>query len=567
MANVKMTRAQQLKALRSSPEISVLIIGGGINGIGAFRDLALQGVDVLLVEQGDFCSGASAASSHMVHGGLRYLENGEFRLVREAVRERNNLLNNAPHYVRPLQTTVPIFKWFSGLLNAPLKFLGVLNKSAERGALVIKTGLLLYDSYTGPRRAVPKHQFSLRRNSLGRFPLLNPEIVCTATYYDGAMDFPERICIEMILDAEAASIDVHALNYMKMVAGVGDSVTIQDELTAEEFLIKPKIIINAAGPWIDRANQTMDHSSRLIGGTKGSHLVLRHPELRDAIGEHEFFFENEDGRIVLIFPLKNRVLVGTSDIRIEDPDQARCTEDEVDYFFAMIRKVFPGIEIDRSHIVYRFSGVRPLPFGGEMETGQISRDHHIKEVEPRDDFRVPIFCLVGGKWTTFRAFAEQITDILLSRLGRSRKLSTENLPFGGGVDFPRSITERQSWLHTTNLSTGIPMDRLNVLFERYGTRAMEFVEYFVENGDKTLKHHWSFSSQEIDLLAQLERILHLEDLVLRRTSLAKLGELTPALLEELASILTVPLDWSERVRKEEVERTARVLQDRHGVRL
>ena len=154
-----MNRGEQLKALRGSPEVSVLIVGGGINGIGTFRDLALQGVDVLLVDQGDFCSGASAASSHMVHGGLRYLENGEFRLVREAVRERNNLLKNAPHYVKPLPTTVPIFKWFSGLLNAPMKFLGLLDKPAERGALVIKVGLMMYDAYTGARRAVPKHSF------------------------------------------------------------------------------------------------------------------------------------------------------------------------------------------------------------------------------------------------------------------------------------------------------------------------------------------------------------------------------------------------------------------------
>lgn len=567
MTQTKMKRTEQLKALRTSPEITVLIVGGGINGIGAFRDLALQGVDVLLIDQGDFCSGASAASSHMVHGGLRYLENGEFRLVREAVRERNNLLQNAPHYVKPLPTTVPIYKWFSGLLNAPLKFLGLLDKTAERGALVVKIGLLLYDAYTGSGRTVPKHRFRLRRNSLSRYPLLNPDIVCTATYHDGAMASPERICIEMLLDAETASIDAHALNYMKLIAGKGDSVSIQDEVTGEEFSINPKIIINAAGPWIDQANRAMDHSSRLIGGTKGSHLVLRHPKLRDAIGENEFFFENEDGRIVLIFPLKNRVLVGTSDIRIEDPDQARCTEEEVDYFIAMIGKIFPGVKVDRSHIVYRFSGVRPLPFSAEMQTGQISRDHQIKIVAPRGDFQVPIYCLVGGKWTTFRAFAEQITDIVLKRLGRRRKVSTENLSFGGGVDFPKTEADRQAWLHTLNLRTGFPVDRLEVLFERYGTRALELVDHLIKNDDTSLKHHWTFGREEIEFLAQQEKILHLDDLVLRRTNLAKLGELTPALLNELASILTIPLDWSERQRKEEVERAVNVLQDKHGVRL
>ena len=118
-----MNRQETLQHLRDQPDVSVLIVGGGINGIGTFRDLTLQGVDVLLVERADFCSGASAASSHMAHGGIRYLENGEFRLVREAVQERNRLIENAPHIVRPLPTTIPIFKWFSGLFNAQFKFL------------------------------------------------------------------------------------------------------------------------------------------------------------------------------------------------------------------------------------------------------------------------------------------------------------------------------------------------------------------------------------------------------------------------------------------------------------
>ncbi|HSJ89987.1 MAG TPA: FAD-dependent oxidoreductase, partial [Anaerolineales bacterium] len=143
-----MHRTEILSALKENPNVSVLIIGGGINGIGTFRDLALNGVDVLLVERGDFCSGASAASSHMAHGGIRYLENGEFRLVREAVQERNRMILNAPHLVKPLPTVIPMFKRFSGLLNAPLKFLKMLDKPSERGSVVIKLGLMMYDAYT-----------------------------------------------------------------------------------------------------------------------------------------------------------------------------------------------------------------------------------------------------------------------------------------------------------------------------------------------------------------------------------------------------------------------------------
>src|ERR1043165_8255124 len=165
-----MNRNEIFNSLKNRPNVSVLIVGGGMNGIGTFRDLALNGVDVLLVERGDFCSGASSASSHMAHGGIRYLENREFRLVREAVQERNRLLKNAPHVVKPLPTTIPIFKFWSGLLNAPLKFFNLLERPAERGALVIKLGLLFYDAFTRGQGTVPPHSFAGRRKSLEKYP-------------------------------------------------------------------------------------------------------------------------------------------------------------------------------------------------------------------------------------------------------------------------------------------------------------------------------------------------------------------------------------------------------------
>src|SRR5512143_2185055 len=338
-----MNRAEILAGLRAHPEVSVLIAGAGINGIGTFRDLAHNGVDVLLLDRGDFCSGASAASSHMAHGGIRYLENGEFRLVREAVQERNRLIQNAPHMVKPLQTTIPIFKTFSGLLNAPLKFLKLLDKPSERGALVIKIGLMLYDAYTGKQRVVPRHVFTGKDASLQRWDKLNPQIEYTATYYDGAILQPERLGVELILDAEAENPGARSLNYVSLVNGQGDSITLRDELSGATYDVKPQLLINAAGPWIDFANRSMGLSTRFIGGTKGSHVVLDHPELRAEIRDHEFFFENKDGRIVLIFPLYDRVLVGTSDIAIDNPDEARCTPEEVQYFLNLVARVFPGI--------------------------------------------------------------------------------------------------------------------------------------------------------------------------------------------------------------------------------
>jgi glycerol-3-phosphate dehydrogenase len=194
-----------LEALRERPHAKVLIIGGGINGVGTFRDLALQGVDVALVERGDYCQGASGASSHMIHGGIRYLENGEFRLVQESVVERNRLLRIAPHYVKPLQTTIPIFSTFSGVLSAPVRFLThKQGKPKERGAFLIKLGLSLYDSFSRDGGTVPRHQFRGRKRALAELPRLHPGIKYAATYFDASVHNPERLTLDVLQDGEKA---------------------------------------------------------------------------------------------------------------------------------------------------------------------------------------------------------------------------------------------------------------------------------------------------------------------------------------------------------------------------
>jgi glycerol-3-phosphate dehydrogenase len=510
-----MNRQETLNSIKShSP--SVLIIGGGINGIGTFRDLTLQGVDTLLIDRGDFCSGASSASSRMAHGGIRYLENGEFRLVREAVQERNRMIQNAPSLVQPLPTTIPIFKTFSGLLNAPLKFMGWLEKPSERGGLIIKIGLIFYDAFTGKTRAVPRHVFEGHFRALKKFPRLNPGIRYAATYYDGIILSPERLTIELLLDAEKVGDHARAINYVSLIGVDGAEVTLREELTRSTFVVRPQLIINAAGPWIDETNRELGLSSQYVGPTKGSHLVLDNPELRKAIGDHEFFFENKDGRIVLIFPLFDKVMIGTSDLPIEDPDSARCTEAEVDYFIEMVGRVFPDIKVKREQIVFRFSGVRPLAYTKAKNAGQITRDHHIQEDKLGD---VPVFSLVGGKWTSFRAFSEQATDRALAFLGLSRKADTRSLPIGAGKDAAAIKTD----IHYTHT--------------------------------------------EVAGMADREKIVHLDDLLLRRTLLAYLGQLTRPLVEELADALGASLGWDELQRNAEVTRTLEILSDRHSVEL
>ncbi|OQX65031.1 MAG: hypothetical protein B5M51_01975 [Anaerolinea sp. 4484_236] len=504
----------------------------------------------------------------MAHGGIRYLENGEFRLVREAVQERNRMIENAPHIVHPLPTTIPIFKIFSGLLNAPLKFFNLLDRPSERGALVIKIGLMFYDAFTRDQKTVPPHQVASRKESLKRWKSLNPRVRYAATYYDGAILEPERLAVEMLLDAEADQPGARALNYVSLAGGKMNFVTLEDKLTGDKFDVKPRLLINAAGPWIDEANANLGLSTRFIGGTKGSHLILDNPELRAAIGSHEFFFENDDGRIVLIFPFYDKVLVGTSDLPIDDPDEARCTEEEVDYFLEMIGIVFPAIKVTREEIVFRFSGVRPLEFSGAKTTGQISRDHTIQELSgiwTGQDY--PIYSLVGGKWTSFRAFAEQVTDKALGYLGLAREQDTRSLPIGGGRNYPQNDEERKRMLNGIYAWTNLSPERMQTLFERYGTRVEEIALFISQGEDAPLESLPIFSRREIEFLAQNEKIVHLTDFVLRRSNLAKLGLLNSAIVDELADVLGESLGWDGLRKLSEVTRTRNLLADRHNVRL
>ncbi len=558
-----MTRQASLDYLRTNPEISVLIIGGGINGIGTFRDLALQGVDVLLVEKGDYSSGASAASSHMVHGGLRYLENAEFRLVREALTERNRLLQNAPHQVFPLPTTIPIFGWFSGILTAPLTFAGLRDKPGSRGSIVIKLGLLMYDWFTRGQQTLPKHVFNSRSKSLARRPMLNPDIVATATYYDAWMPTPERICIELIKDAEESSKEARALNYVKAVGVDSKAVVLEDQISGERYRVKPKVVINAAGPWIDFANENLNHPTHFIGGTKGSHILVNHPELHAATQGHEMFFENKDGRITLFFPLKERVLIGTTDIRLDDPDAAVCTEEEVDYMLEMVKIVFPNIDVNRSHIVFRFSGVRPLPFSDSSTTGQISRDHSIRTVEANANIPFPILSLVGGKWTTFRAFSEQVADEVLKRLGQSRRSRTIDIPIGGGKGYPKA--NREKWLSEHQAQSGISRERLETLFDRYGTQALDVLAYINAGDDAPLNEKPDYTRREIAYLIEQESVLHLDDLLLRRTLIAMLGYVTYPLIEEAAEIASQILGWSDDQTRAEINYSIQQFEQKNGL--
>lgn len=553
-----MERAE-VSAVAELARTQVVVVGGGINGIATFRDLALQGVDVVLVERNDFASGASAASSHMIHGGIRYLEYGEFRLVRESVRERNDLLRTAPHLVHPLETTIPIYSLFSGLLSAPLRFLlRRAGKPKERGALLVKVGLVFYDLFSRGGREVPRHKFAGRRQTLRELPSLDTNVRFSATYYDAGVADPERLALDVLLDGARANPGAHALNYAEAVGLSNGSVRIRDRETGREFDIGADLVVNASGPWADLTGATLGLPSKFLGGTKGSHIVLDSPELLAATGGREIFFEHDDGRIVLIYPIRDRVLIGTSDIEADPAEPAICTEDEVDYFLGLVGSMFPLTPIDRSVIVYRYSGIRPLPRHDGESPGAVSRDYVIEET-PADSGRPPVLTLVGGKWTTFRALGETLSNRALALLERERLVKTLALSIGGGVDYPCEA-DSAAWMEK-NLRA-VAHDRRPLLLSRYGTRSRE-VASSIEATDDRILAGGQLSTGEIAYLAKCERVIHLADLVFRRTDLAFSGRANRAVLEEVAPVLAEALKWDDITLDREIEQCMRLL-DSHG---
>jgi glycerol-3-phosphate dehydrogenase len=548
MANQKTARSTALADLRSRPRTQVLVIGGGINGIAILRDLAMQGIDVVIIDRADFASGASAASSHMIHGGIRYLENGEFRLVRESVQERNRLLRLAPHFVRPLETTIPIFSTFSGLLSAPLRMLThrQTGRPKERGAILIKVGLMIYDTFSRGGGIVPRHRFRGRGRSLNDLPRLNPKIKYTATYFDAGVEAPERLAIDVLRDGLAALPTARALNYVAAVGTDAAGVRLRDMVSGDEFTVHADLVINASGPWTDLTNAALGLTTTYLGGTKGSHIVLDHPELLAATADRELFFENNDGRIVLIYPLAGRVLVGTSDLEADPSEPAVCTPEEVDYFIDLVAQVFPDITVDRSQIVFAFSGIRPLPRHEDTAPGFVSRDYRIET--DRLDAGPSVISLIGGKWTTFRAVAERVADVALTQLGRDRRRTTTETPIGGGAGFPAEA-DRRDWLRE-HLPL-IPTERAEVLLTRYGTRAAEVASWLDQDDRPVLGTE--LSTRELSYLVEREWVVTLSDLVLRRTSLAFRGLLTLEAIDELATALAHRLGWHEGRRTAEID--------------
>jgi glycerol-3-phosphate dehydrogenase len=411
---------------------------------------------------------------------------------------------------------------------------------------------------------MPPHRFRGGRQTHALWPDLPEDVKYSATYHDAWISYPERLGIELVLDGLAENSEALAVNHLGVTGRNGNRIVLADTLGDTDVAIEADLIVNATGAWIDETNESLfapdERPAPYVGGTKGSHLVLDHPELMHALNGHMIYFENVDGRVCILYPYLGRVLLGSTDVRVDDPDGVRCEDDEVDYILKSLTYVFPGIEVRPEQIVYRYSGVRPLPRSEAGFTGRISRDHVVAEVAGPP----PVLCLVGGKWTTFRAFGEQAADRALEFLGISRRLRTADRQIGGGVGFPTDPAARAAFVADLARSAGVSNQRAAHAVDHYGTGAAAVLASCSEMPDAGLAGS-DYTEAELRHLVRNEFARTLSDLLQRRTSLAIRGQLSSAIIARAAVVLAEELGWSaDRTTTEEVAFRTLLARD-HGL--
>lgn len=472
----------------------IAIIGGGVNGCGIARDAAGRGLSVLLLERNDIASGTSSASTKLIHGGLRYLEHYEFRLVRESLREREVLWAMAPHIIWPLRFVLPHHK---GL----------------RPAFIIRLGLFLYDRLGGRKLLPATKRLDLSTDAAGE-PL-------KATFkrgfeYSDCWVEDARLVILNAMDAAQRGADIRVRTEMQTAERSGDhwDISILDRLSGQTENLQAKILINAAGPWVGevltgRLGRNTRSPIRLV---KGSHIVVTR------LFDHNraYIFQNADGRIVFAIPYeRDFTLIGTTDIEISgEPDQAHITPDEVSYLCGAVSEYFKK-PVEPSDVVWSYSGVRPLYDDGDEDAQSVTRDFVLELDAP--DGQPPLLSVFGGKITTYRHLAEEVLKKIAPWIADAGASWTRGAQLPGG-DFPvDNFTGMVEELETD--APFLPPPLLVRLSGAYGTRAAHIVEGCKSMADLGQYFGADLYEREVSYLVNQEWARTADDILWRRSKL------------------------------------------------
>ncbi len=513
----------------------LIVVGGGINGTGIARDAALRGLRVLLLDKADVAAGSTSWSSRLIHGGLRYLEHGEIGLVRESLRERERLLRLAPHLVKPIPLTLPIYAHHT------------------RSPWMIRAGMIAYDLLSFDK-SLPRHRMYDRAGTLLHEPGLNPDgLRAAARYYDAQVEFPERVSVENMIDAVAHGAVVRTYSRVdelvveaSTVVGVRFFDATQDRLVT----VRGAVTVNVAGPWVDKVLAGLglgEAPPRLIGGTKGSHIVVG--AFPGAPSDALYIEAKQDGRPYFIIPWNGLYLIGTTDVRYEgDLDRVVPSEEEVRYLLDEANLAIPAAKLERDDVLYAYAGLRPLPYVQLGSESGITRRHIVRDHAPRVEGLISI---IGGKLTTYRNLAEQAVDVAGKKLDRAIPASrTANWPLPGGVArfgaFASAFQHnRPAWLSEQSAS---------YLLRVYGIRSRAVLALAEDTPAlrAVVSEHTGAIGAAIVFAFREEAALTLTDAIMRRTMIGYAADAGFDALEQVARVCQTALGWTDARTQEEL---------------
>jgi len=533
-------RASTLAALAEEP-FDLLVVGGGINGAGIARDAAMRGLRTAMVERGDFACGTSSRSSKLIHGGLRYLEQGHLRLVLEAVRERERLRTLAPHLVRPQEFVVPIYR------GGPVGF------------LKLAAGLMLYDVLAG-FWSVKRHSMLGRRRMIAAEPAIKRDgLVGGGRYWDYRTD-DARLVLETALAAAREGAVV--LSYAEVASFLDDGgriggARVVDRVGGGEVEVHARVVVNAAGPWVDEVAALDDPTVKpRLRLTKGVHVMVP----RNRVGNRAAIVLRavRDGRVMFVIPWGEHSLVGTTDTDHHGgPEQDPVVEaDDVAYLLETVNHYFPDARLGASDVVSAFAGLRPLiapPDGSDAGPSDVSREEEIFE-SPRG-----LVTIAGGKLTAFRLIAETVVDRVITALRRSgdtrrfARSKTAVVPLPGGGSAPELLAAAA----ISHDGHGLAPSVISHLADRYGTRLDEVMGFVVADRmlARPIVDGLPDPRAEVAQAVEHEWGLTLEDVLRRRTQVALLDDTSGGdVAADVAGIMASRLGWTREAAEEAVRR-------------
>lgn len=537
----------ELRRRLETQDLDLLIVGGGVTGAGIARDAALRGLRVALVEKGDLARGTSSASSKLIHGGLRYLEQLELGLVREGVRERAVLMKLAPHLARPLRFLFPVYK------------------TTRASPMKVKAGMLLYDALAlfGNYRS---HRMLPQRQAARAEPFLRHDGLRAATVYYDCMTDDARLTIETALDAEARgaviSTYTEVTGFRRDESGLITGAHVRDVVlgggasAAAPYEIKARVTLVAAGPWTDQVLSLVPGGPTrpLLRPTKGVHIVLdaaRLP-LQHAI----VLTAVRDGRVLFAIPWGERSIIGTTDTDDRSgPETCEANAWDVEYLLETANHYFPELRATEADVISTWAGLRPLMSQDAGTASQVSREHEILDVQPG------LMCIAGGKLTTYRLMAEQAVDRVAVKLGSRRtgidKCRTETTPLPGAASDSRVLEDISRAADQLARAHGLAADEALHLVQSFGLRAPAVLAVGQETGAgherivPDLPYVWA----EVAYAAKVEHAQRLDDALRRRTNLfLKDRDQGLGVVERAADVLARVLGWDPSRRAAEVDR-------------